>query len=369
MRSMRPVNLRSPKPSTASSTAMPTVSSGTSTAGTSAASSSSRRSTTVTIGASNATFSPGCTWRLATMPDSGAVTDRVLDRVLREPHLRLGRLDAALRDAVARLAAVERVLRDELLRQQLVVHRPRLLGERQLRLRALERALALDELGLEVGGVDAREQLARLHRLALADGELADVARHLGLDRRLVDRLQRAGHRQPARERLALDVGEVGRVNSSVGGALPFRGVRSAFFAARSATAPPTAADDDENRQPGDDATARETLRHGIPHRGRRPSRARIRRFSKPGCGLWPAPIPSEAAPPDPPFGCGEPSRRIRGRKLTFAQRRRRKPRATGRRRPRRTARGGDASGGARERASDVELTPANARLDNVPLF
>ena len=73
--------------------------------------------------------------------DAGERRDdrRILDRVLREPHLRLDRLQAALRDAVARFAAVERVLRDELLRQELVVHRPRLLRERELRLRAFQR--------------------------------------------------------------------------------------------------------------------------------------------------------------------------------------------------------------------------------------
>ncbi len=94
------------------------VSSGTSIAGTIACNSISFRSTTVTSGASNATFSPGCTWRLATMPDSGATTIRVAQRILRELHLRFRRLHAAARDVERRLGAVERVLRDELCRSE-----------------------------------------------------------------------------------------------------------------------------------------------------------------------------------------------------------------------------------------------------------
>ena len=138
MRSMRPVNLRSPKPSTVRSTVMPGFSSGMSTAGTMACNSISLKSTTVTSGVSNATFSPGCTCRFATMPDSGAIADRILERVLREAHLRLGRHDAAARDVEARLRAVERRLRDEVLLEELLVGVERLLGERQLRLRRFE---------------------------------------------------------------------------------------------------------------------------------------------------------------------------------------------------------------------------------------
>ncbi len=62
-------------------------------AGTTACSSMSLRSTTVTSGESKATFSPGWTWRLATMPASGEVDDGVAQRVARDLHLRLGRLD------------------------------------------------------------------------------------------------------------------------------------------------------------------------------------------------------------------------------------------------------------------------------------
>ena len=57
----------------------------------------------------------------------------------------------------------------------------------------------LDQPRLEVGGVDARQDLPRLDRLAFAHGDLRDVAGDLGLDRRLVDGLQGAGQRQPAR--------------------------------------------------------------------------------------------------------------------------------------------------------------------------
>ena len=174
---------------------MPCVSSGTSIAGTSACTSRSPRSTIVTIGASIATFSPVCTWRLATMPVSGATTSASRERILRELDLRLGRLEVAARDVERRLGAVERILRDELVVEQPHVHRARLLGERELRARALDGADAIDEPRLEVGRIDVRDHLAGAHRLALAHGEPGDVAGDLGLDHRLAHRLQRARHR------------------------------------------------------------------------------------------------------------------------------------------------------------------------------
>ncbi len=74
MRSTEPANDRSPKPSIASSTAMPILISGMSLVGTIACNSIFPRSTMVNSGESKFTFSPGCTWRLAIVPDSGAVT-------------------------------------------------------------------------------------------------------------------------------------------------------------------------------------------------------------------------------------------------------------------------------------------------------
>ena len=74
MRSIVPVKRRSPKPSIARSTFIPMRSSGMSFAGIIACSSIWPRSTIVISGASKFTFSPGCTWRLATVPESGAVT-------------------------------------------------------------------------------------------------------------------------------------------------------------------------------------------------------------------------------------------------------------------------------------------------------
>ena len=194
-----------------SSTALPIASSGTSDAGTAACSSISVRSTTVTSGESNATFSPGWTCRLATDAGERRRGDGVAQRVAGELHLRFRRFDAALRHAEARLGIVVRVLRDEVLLQQRLVRRLRLGGHGELRLRRLERADALDELRLEVGGVDARQQLAGPDGLAFADRDLAHVARHLRLDGRLPDRLHRAGHRQPARQRLRLDPRQVRR--------------------------------------------------------------------------------------------------------------------------------------------------------------
>ena len=87
-------------------------------------SSSVPRSTTVTTGVSKSTFSPAWTCRLATMPDSGAVSDGVLQRVAGDLDLRLGGLHAAPRDVEARLGVVERVLRNEVLLEQRLVGRP-----------------------------------------------------------------------------------------------------------------------------------------------------------------------------------------------------------------------------------------------------
>ena len=151
-----------------SSTALPIASSGMSTAGTSACSSMSVRSTTVTSGESNATFSPGCTWRLATMPASGDDRDRIACSALRAScTCASADLTLPCDTFEARLGVVERVLRNEVLLQELLVGRLRLLGHRELRLRRFERAAALDELRLEVGGVDPREQLARPARIRL----------------------------------------------------------------------------------------------------------------------------------------------------------------------------------------------------------
>ncbi len=161
IRSTRPVKCRSPKPSIESSTALPIASSGMSTAGTSACSSISLRSTMVTSGDVERDFLAGL--HVPFRDDSGQRRrdDRVLQRVRRKLDLRLRRLDAAAA-TTSKLdyGIVERILRDEVLVQERLVGRLRLVGHRELRFRRFERARALDQLRLEVGGVDARQQLA-----------------------------------------------------------------------------------------------------------------------------------------------------------------------------------------------------------------
>src|SRR5690349_17254825 len=131
------------------------------------------------------------------------------ERVLRKLQLRLGRFDAAARDVERRLGVVERVLGYELVVEQPHVHRARLLGEPELRARALERTGAVDEPRLEIRRIDARDRLPGAHALAFPDRQADDVAGHFRLDHRLMHRLQRARHRQPARERRALDIGNI----------------------------------------------------------------------------------------------------------------------------------------------------------------
>jgi hypothetical protein len=134
---------------------------------------------------------------------------RIGERVLRELHLRFRRFEVAARDIERRFGAVEGVLRDEPVVQEPQVHRPRLFGEGELRTRAFDGALALDETRLEVGRVDVGDDLPGAHGLALAHGETGHVAGDLRLHDGLPDGLQRARNRQPARERPALDIREV----------------------------------------------------------------------------------------------------------------------------------------------------------------
>lgn len=73
MRAMRPGTGCS-RPSTRTCTDMPAASAATSCVPTLPANSSCRRSTRVSAGCSSVTFSPGTTWRLATMPAIGAIS-------------------------------------------------------------------------------------------------------------------------------------------------------------------------------------------------------------------------------------------------------------------------------------------------------
>jgi hypothetical protein len=93
--------------------------------------------------------------RLNVAPGDDAAQRRddigVVQRIPRELDLCLRRFEIAARDAVRRLGAVERVLRDKLVVAQAHVHCACLLGERQLRAGAFDRADAIDEPGLEIG--------------------------------------------------------------------------------------------------------------------------------------------------------------------------------------------------------------------------
>jgi hypothetical protein len=119
-------------------------------------------------------------------------------------------LTLPLRHADARFGIVVGVLRDEVLLEELLVHPLRLGGHGELGLRRFECSIPLDELRFEIGGVDAREQLAGTHGFAFPHRHFAHIARHLGLDGRLPQRLHRARHRQPAGHRLRVHPGEIG---------------------------------------------------------------------------------------------------------------------------------------------------------------
>ena len=114
----------------------------------------------VTSGASKFTFSPGWTCRLATMPDSGAVTDGVAQGISGELDLRLVGLERALGHRKVALRAVVRGLRDEILLEQRQVLRPRLFGQRELRAARFQRTDAVGELRFEIGGVEPGDRLS-----------------------------------------------------------------------------------------------------------------------------------------------------------------------------------------------------------------
>ncbi len=183
---------------------------------------------------------------------------RVAQRVLRELQLRLGGLERAARDVVGRLGAVECVLRDELVVQQPHVHRARLLGERDLRPRAFHRTHAVDELRLQVGRFDVRDLLPGAHRLAFTDGQARDVPGDLGLHHGLAHRLQRARYRQPAREHVVFDVGQVGgcelQCNDRLRGVLA---VRRGALRRPERDGPREPADQRQHNQPGHHTPAR----------------------------------------------------------------------------------------------------------------
>ena len=126
--------------------------------------------------------------------------DRIAQGVSGELDLRFIGLQRALRDRKVALGAVVGILRDEALRQQRTVLGPRLFGERELRATRLERADAIGQLGFEIGGIEARQHLASFDGFAFADEYLTNISRDLRLYRGLIDGLQCARDRQPARQ-------------------------------------------------------------------------------------------------------------------------------------------------------------------------
>jgi hypothetical protein len=136
--------------------------------------------------------------------------DRVAQRISRKLGLRLDGLERALRDRQVALRAVVRRLRYELLLKQQLVLGAGLLGQGELGSARFERADPVGELGFEVGRVEANDDLSRLDRFTLSNGDLPDLPRYLGPDRRLIERLQAARNRQPARELRGLDIRQVG---------------------------------------------------------------------------------------------------------------------------------------------------------------
>ena len=189
----------------------------------------------------------------------------------------------------------------------------------------------------------------------------AHVARDLGLDRRLVDRLHRAGHRQPARQRLALDGGQVaGAELERRPAALSFRGLPAFFLAARSATAPADAADHQQHR-PGRRSPSAASMRTPMtsPHL-RRSSRRSAR---SPGAVVPGAhPVWMRRA-----LRLDSKARIVEGA-LSPPYAVRATPRATKRRRPRRTAVRGGATAASRSANRGIAIDTPLAEVNNILL-
>ena len=165
----------------------------------------------MTSGVSKATFSPGCTWRLATMPVSGEVATASFSafcarRTLASADFTLPRVtfmfDSELSNAFCEMKLCFRSfwLDDSVF--------------------SAIASCALTDSSWPWRSMSLASRSAVSMRAStwpactaspFAHGDRADVARHLRLDRRLAHGLQGTRHRQPARQRLALGDGEVGR--------------------------------------------------------------------------------------------------------------------------------------------------------------
>ena len=122
--------------------------------------------------------------------------------------------------------------------QQAHVHRPRLFGERQLCARALDGPQPVDQARLQVRRIDPPDLLPGANRLALADGELGEIARDLGLDDRLANRLQRPGYGSQRASGVLSTYARSAVANCSGVGLAACGAPASERFDARSATAP-----------------------------------------------------------------------------------------------------------------------------------
>ena len=212
MRSIVPVKRRSPKPSMASMTFMPTLSSGVSLAGTIAWSSISVKSTMVTSGASKGTFSPGWTCRLATTPDRGAVTEASRNAI--RASWTCASLDLSVPWVTERLLSA---LSYAVCEMKFCLSSARFCA-RFFSARAscarLDSIAPMRSLSLASRSAVSNRAIVCPARTVSPSRtiDLAEFAGHLGSDGGLVDRLQSAGHRQPARKRVGLDRGQVGLV-------------------------------------------------------------------------------------------------------------------------------------------------------------
>ncbi len=128
----------------------------------------------MTSGVSNATFSPGCTWRLATMPDSGAVATASLSafcarRTCASADITLPRVtfmfDSELSNAVCEMKFCLRSF--WLVDSVFSASASCAFADSSWPWRSMS-------LRVEVGGVDADEHLPGLHGVAFAHGDLRE---------------------------------------------------------------------------------------------------------------------------------------------------------------------------------------------------
>ena len=146
------------------------------------------------IGCSAASFSPGTTWRLPTMPEIGATSAASRTPMCDGRELRLRRLAAARAPRRARAwedcSAVGEMKFWSARRRLAVVLA---LGLDQLRLRRFDRGAAVGDAALQLGQVDAAERLAGLDAAAFGHAQREQRAGRLGAHHGGARRDQRPG--------------------------------------------------------------------------------------------------------------------------------------------------------------------------------